>query len=126
VQYLYKSTSCHEFYGGYGHVHILSTSCFDESLGSVLTFYKSTSATALNGRSLLHLSQQNQSVRLVYTQFVGWARMKSYLNYILSRCTQGSFIFCLTHGRPAAMPAFAPNEFDPLIRFLPNSWSALI
>jgi hypothetical protein len=29
VQYLYKSTSCHEFYGGYGHVHILSTSYFD-------------------------------------------------------------------------------------------------
>jgi hypothetical protein len=126
VQHLYKSTSCQEFYGGYSHVHTLSTSCFDRSLGSILTFYKSTSTTALNGRSLLHLSQQNRFVRLVYTQFVGWARMMSCLDYILSRCTQGSFILCLTHSRPAAMPAFAPNEFDPLIRFLPNSWSALI
>jgi hypothetical protein len=27
----------------------------------------------------------NQSVRLVYTQLVGWARVKSYLDYIPSR-----------------------------------------
>jgi hypothetical protein len=126
VQRLYKSTSCHEFYRGYGHVHILSTSYFDGSLGSILTFYKSTFAVALNGRSLPHLSQQNRSFRLVYTKFVGWARMKSYLDYIPSRCTQGSFVVCLTHGRPTVMPAFATNEFDPLIWFLPNSWSALI
>jgi hypothetical protein len=52
--------------------------------------------------------------------------MKSYLDYILSRCTQGSFIFCHKYGRPAAMPAIAPNEFDPLVGFLLNSWSALI
>jgi hypothetical protein len=93
VQYLYKSTSCHGFYGGYGHVYILSTSCFDEGLGSVPTFYESTSTATLDGRSLLHLFQQSRSVRLFYTQFVGWARVKSYLDYILSRCTQGSFVF---------------------------------
>jgi hypothetical protein len=41
--------------------------------------------------------------------------MMSYFNYILSRCTQGSFIFCQKHDRPAAMPAFAPNKFDPSV-----------
>jgi hypothetical protein len=51
--------------------------------------------------------------------------MKSYLDYILSRCTQGSFIFFHKHGRPAAMPAFAPNKFDPSVGFLHNLWSAL-
>jgi hypothetical protein len=52
--------------------------------------------------------------------------VKSYLDYILSRCTQDSFIFCLKHGRPAVMPAFAPNGFDPLVGFLHNLLSALI
>jgi hypothetical protein len=126
VQHLYKLTSYHEFYGGYGHVYILSTSFFDGSLGSVPTFYESTSAATLDGRSLPHLFQQNRSVRLVYTQFVGWARVKSYLDYILSRCTQDGFVFCLKHGRPAVMPAIAPNGFDPLVEFLHNSLSALI
>jgi hypothetical protein len=72
------------------------------------------------------LPSTNRSVRLVYTQFVGWARMKSYLDCILSRCTQDSFVFRLKHGRPMAMPAFAPNGFNPLVGFLRNSLSALI
>jgi hypothetical protein len=71
-------------------------------------------------------SNKDRSVQLVYTQFVGWARMKSYFDYILSRCTQGSFIFCQKHGRPAAMPAPAPNKFDPFVRFFLNSWSVLV
>jgi hypothetical protein len=35
--FLYKSTSYHEFYGGYGHVHGTSTSCrrIDEAYGHV-------------------------------------------------------------------------------------------
>jgi hypothetical protein len=45
--------------------------------------------------------------------------MKSHLNYILSHGTQGSFSFRQKHGRPAAMPAFAPNKFDPFVWFLP-------
>jgi hypothetical protein len=105
------------------HVYIF---CFDGGFGFTLTFYESSSAATLDGRSPLHLFQQNRSIRLVYSQLVGWARMKSYLDYILSHCTQGSFIFCHKNGRPVVMPAFAPNEFDPLPRFLPISWSALI
>jgi hypothetical protein len=33
----YKSTSCHEFYGGYGHVHVTLTPCrkFDGGYGHV-------------------------------------------------------------------------------------------
>jgi hypothetical protein len=34
-KYLYKLSSCRECYGGYGHVHILSTSFSDGTLGSV-------------------------------------------------------------------------------------------
>jgi hypothetical protein len=100
VQYLYKSTSCQGFYGGYGHVYILSTSCFDRGLSSVPTFNESTSAATLDGRSLRHLFQQNRSIRLVYTQYVGWARMKSHLDYILSHCTQGSFILAINTADP--------------------------
>jgi hypothetical protein len=114
VQCLYKSTSYHEFYGGYGHVYILSTSCFDGSLGSILTFYELTFAATLDGRSLRHLFQQNRSVRLVYTQFVRWARMKSYLDYILSRCTQGSFIFAINTADPRRCPRWLPMSTDRL------------
>jgi hypothetical protein len=63
------------------------------------------------------LSQQSRSVRLVYTQFVGWARMKCHFDYILSRCTQGSFIFCHKHGKSATMLAFAPYKFDLFVWF---------
>jgi hypothetical protein len=110
VQYLYKSTSCHGFYGGYGYVYILSTSCFDGSLGSVPTFNESTSAATLDGHSLRHLFQQNRSVRLVYTQSVGWARMKRHLDYILSRCTQGSFIFAINTTDPRRCPRLLPTS----------------
>jgi hypothetical protein len=41
--------------------------------------------------------------------------MKSYLDYILSHGTQGSFVFRQKHGSPAAMPAFAPNKFDSFV-----------
>jgi hypothetical protein len=116
VQYLYKSTSCHEFYGGYGHVYILSTSRFDGDLGSIPTFNELTSAATLDGRSLWHLFQQNRSVRLVNTQFVGWARMKSHLDYILSRCTQGSFILAINMADPRRCPRLLPTSSVRLSR----------
>jgi hypothetical protein len=52
--------------------------------------------------------------------------MKSYFDYILSRCTQGSFVFCHKHGKPVVMLAFAPNKFNPFVWFLPNLLDALI
>jgi hypothetical protein len=110
VQYLYKSTSCHEFYGGYGHVYILSTSRFDGDLGSVPTFNESTSTATLDGCSLWHLFQQNRSIRLVYTQSVGWARMNCPLDYILSHCTQGSFVLAINTADPRRCPCLLPTS----------------
>jgi hypothetical protein len=43
--------------------------------------------------------------------------MKSYLDYILSGRTQGSFV---------SATALAPNKSDPSVWVLPNLWSALI
>jgi hypothetical protein len=112
VQYLHKSTPCRVLYGGYGHVYVSLTSCSDGPLGSTQIFYESTSAATLDGRTRQwsHFFQQNRSVRLVYTQFVGWARMKSYLDYILSRCTQGSFIFATNTADSRRRPHLLPTS----------------
>jgi hypothetical protein len=52
--------------------------------------------------------------------------MRSYFDYIQSRCTRGSFIFCHKHGSLGAMLAFIPNKFDPFDWFIPNLLDALI
>jgi hypothetical protein len=100
----YISTSCREVYGGNCHVYISLTPCFDEGLGSALTLYDSISAVTLDGRSPSHLLQQNRSVRLVYTHYVGKARMKSYLDYILSGRNQGSFVSAKSTADPRRCP----------------------
>jgi hypothetical protein len=46
--------------------------------------------------------------------------MRSYFDYIQSRCTQGSFGFCHKHGSLTTMLAFIPNKFDPFDWFIPN------
>jgi hypothetical protein len=52
--------------------------------------------------------------------------MRSYFDYIQSRCTWGSFIFCHKHGSLAMMLAFIPNKFDLFDWFIPNLLDALI
>jgi hypothetical protein len=52
--------------------------------------------------------------------------MRSYFDYIQSRCTRGSFIFCHKHGNLAMMFAFIPNKFDPFDWFILNLLDALI
>jgi hypothetical protein len=52
--------------------------------------------------------------------------MRSYFDYIQSRCTRGSFVFYHKHGSLAAMLAFTPNKFDPFDWFIPNLLDALI
>jgi hypothetical protein len=48
-KHLYKSTSYREYYGGCGH--ILLTSFFDGTLGSVQLLYISISAATSDGRT---------------------------------------------------------------------------
>jgi hypothetical protein len=52
--------------------------------------------------------------------------MRSYFDYIQSRCTQGSFVFCHKHGSLATMLVFIPNKFDPFDWLIPNLLDALI
>jgi hypothetical protein len=124
---IYKSTSHRERRGGYGHVHPLSTSVPDGTLGSVQLLYISSSTATLDGRTQQqsHFFQHSRSVRLAYTQYVGKARIKSYLDYILSGCTQNSLVFCQKNGKHAATPAPAPSKLDPSVRILPSLRSTL-
>jgi hypothetical protein len=46
--------------------------------------------------------------------------MRSYLDYIQSRCTRGSFIFFHKHDSLATMLAFFPNWLDLLDRDMSN------
>jgi hypothetical protein len=47
--------------------------------------------------------------------------MKSYFDYIPSRCSRGSFVFlCHKHGNPVTMLAFFPNRLDLPDRVMAN------
>jgi hypothetical protein len=52
--------------------------------------------------------------------------MRSHFDYIQSRCTRGSFIFCHKHGSLAMLLAFIPNKFDQFDWFVPNLLDAFI
>jgi hypothetical protein len=59
-------------------------------------------------------------VRLVYTQFVGWARMRSEFDYTQSRCTRGSFVFfAISTAVSRRCSRLFPRKFDPFDRFIP-------
>jgi hypothetical protein len=53
-----------------------------------------------------------RSVRLVSIQLVGWARVKSYLDYIPSRSTQGSFILAINMAESRRCPRPLPTSLN--------------
>jgi hypothetical protein len=52
--------------------------------------------------------------------------MRSYFNYIQSRCTRGSFVFCHKHGSLVMTLVFIPNKFNPFDWIIPNLLDTLI
>jgi hypothetical protein len=87
----------------------------------------SSSAASFDGRTRQqsHFFQHGRSVRLAYTEYVGKARIKSYLDYILSGCTQNSLVPAERTAAPRQTPALAPNKLDPSVRVLLSLWGTL-
>jgi hypothetical protein len=75
--------------------------------------------------SRIFFSRHSRSARLAYTQYAGKARIKRYLDYILSSCTPNSLVSAKKNGKPAAPPAPAPSKLDPSVRVLPSLRSTL-
>jgi hypothetical protein len=69
--------------------------------------------------------RHSRSAQLAYTQYAGKARIKRYLDYILSSCTQNSLVSAKKNGKPAAPPAPAPSKLDPSVWVLPSLQSTL-
>jgi hypothetical protein len=66
----------------------------------------SSSTATLGGRTRpqSHFVQLSRSARLAQKQHVGQARMKSYLDYILSGGTQNSHVFAKRMAKPRQRP----------------------